>query len=114
MISNRRAFDPAFSKYSPGLLTMLRALEEASADGLTRVEFLGGPEPYKLEFSDGFAPLFQAVGLARGSAGAIAGRAVLGEVELRRRIRNSERLHGAYVDSLAPVRRLAGRLRPKR
>jgi CelD/BcsL family acetyltransferase involved in cellulose biosynthesis len=111
MVSDRRAFDPAFAKFSPGMLTMLRALEEASADGVRRVEFLGGPEPYKLEFADEFAPLYQGVGLARGAAGKLAVRGLLAEVRLRRRVRNSERLHRLYVESFAPLRRAAGRLR---
>jgi CelD/BcsL family acetyltransferase involved in cellulose biosynthesis len=111
MVGARRAFDPAFAHVSPGLLTMLQALEEGSAEGLTRVEFLGGPEPYKLEFADGFEPLHEGVGLVRTPAGAVGMRAVLGGIALRRRIRNSERLHGAYLESLAPVRRLFARLR---
>jgi CelD/BcsL family acetyltransferase involved in cellulose biosynthesis len=114
MVSNRRAFDPEFAKFSPGVLTMLRALEEASADGMTRVEFLGGPEPYKLEFADGFAPLYQGIGLAHGAVGGVAARGLLGEVELRRRVRNSERLHRMYVESFAPVRRGVERLRRAR
>jgi CelD/BcsL family acetyltransferase involved in cellulose biosynthesis len=111
MVSCRRAFDPTFSRFSPGLLTMLHALEDASEDGLTRVEFLGGPEPYKLEFSDGFEPLYQGLGLATGLRGRVATRAELGMLGLRRRVRHSEALHKLYVDRLAPARRLAGRLR---
>jgi CelD/BcsL family acetyltransferase involved in cellulose biosynthesis len=111
MVSDRRAFDPAFARFSPGMLTMLRALEEASADGMTRVEFLGGPEPYKLEFADGFAPLHQGIGLARGASGRLAARGLLAEVHLRGRVRNSERLHRMYVESFAPLRRAAGRFR---
>ena len=111
MVSCRRAFDPTFSRFSPGLLTMLHALEDASEEGLTRVEFLGGPEPYKLELSDGFEPLHQGLGLARGVRGHVAVRAEIGVLALRRRIRHSEDLRKFYVDRLAPVRRLAGRLR---
>jgi CelD/BcsL family acetyltransferase involved in cellulose biosynthesis len=112
MISNRRAFDPSFSSFSPGILTMLQALEDASAEGLTRVEFLGGPEPYKLEFCDGFEPLHQGIGFARGVRGKAAARAALGMIRLRERVRHSESLHKLYVDRLAPARRLAGRIRP--
>jgi CelD/BcsL family acetyltransferase involved in cellulose biosynthesis len=111
MVSCRRAFDPTFSRFSPGLLTMLHALEDASEEGLTRVEFLGGPEPYKLEFSDGFEPLYQGLGLATGLRGRVATRAELGVLALRRRVRHSEVLHKLYVDRLAPARRLAHRLR---
>lgn len=111
MVSCRRAFDPSFSRFSPGVLTMLRALEDASAEGLTRVEFLGGPEPYKLEFCDGFEPLYQGLGYASGARGRVAGRAELGMLGLRRKVRHSESLHRLYVDRLAPARRFAKRLR---
>jgi CelD/BcsL family acetyltransferase involved in cellulose biosynthesis len=111
MVSNRRAFDPSFSEFSPGVLTMLRALEDASEEGLTRVEFLGGPEPYKLEFCDGFEPLHQGLGLATGVRGRALARAEVGMLQLRRRVRHSESLHKLYLERLAPVRRLAKRLR---
>jgi CelD/BcsL family acetyltransferase involved in cellulose biosynthesis len=111
MISNRRAFDPSFSSFSPGILTMLQALEDASEEGLTRVEFMGGPEPYKLEFCDGFEPLYQGVGFARGLRGRLAARAALARIRLRERVRTSQSLHKLYVDRLAPLRRLAGRVR---
>jgi CelD/BcsL family acetyltransferase involved in cellulose biosynthesis len=110
MVSTRRAFDPSFSQFSPGVLTMLHALEDASAEGLTRVEFLGGPEPYKLEFCDGFEPLHEGLGLA-GVRGRALARAQVSMLDLRRRVRNSESLHKLYVDRLAPVRRLAARHR---
>ena len=89
---------------------MLHALEDASEEGLTRVEFLGGPEPYKLEFCDGFEPLYQGIGFASGVRGRVAGRAELGLLGLRRTVRHSESLHRIYVDRLAPARRLAKRL----
>lgn len=110
MVSTRRAFDPSFSQFSPGVLTMLHALEDASAEGLTRVEFLGGPEPYKLEFCDGFEPLHEGLGLA-GVRGRALARAQVSMLDLRRRVRNSESLHRLYLDRLAPVRRLAMRIR---
>ena len=111
MVSCRRAFDPTFSKFSPGMLTMLHALEDASEEGLTRVEFLGGPEPYKLELCDGYEPLYQGIGLAGGVRGHLVARAELGMLGVRRRVRHSEGLRKLYVDRLAPARRLAGRLR---
>ena len=111
MISNRRAFDPSFSNFSPGILTMLHALEDASEEGLTRVEFLGGPEPYKLEFCDDFEPMYQGIGFASGVRGRVAAHAALGALRLRAHVRHSESLHKLYVERLAPVRRLAGRLR---
>jgi CelD/BcsL family acetyltransferase involved in cellulose biosynthesis len=111
MISNRRAFDPSFSSFSPGILTMLQALEDASAEGLTRVEFLGGPEPYKLEFCDDFEPLYQGIGFASGVRGRAAAHAAVGMMGLRRRVRHSASLHKLYLERFAPARRLARRLR---
>lgn len=111
MISTRRAFDPSFRSFSPGILTMLHALEDASEEGLTRVEFLGGPEPYKLEFCDDFEPLHQGIGFATGLRGRAGAQVALGMIHLRRKVRTSPALHKLYVDRLAPVRRLAGRLR---
>ena len=54
------AFDPRFARYSPGFLNTLDMIEAAAAEGLTRVEFLGGPEQYKLVFSDRLDPLQRA------------------------------------------------------
>ena len=111
MVSNRRAFDPSFSQFSPGMLTMLCALEDASDEGLTRVEFLGGPEPYKLEFCDRFEPLHQGLGLAGGVRGRALAQAEVAMLGLRRRVRHSEALHRLYVDRFSPARRLARRFR---
>ena len=90
---------------------MLHALEDASAEGLTRVEFLGGPEPYKLEFCDDFEPLYQGIGFARRVRGHAAAHAAVGTLRVRALVRHSASLHKLYVDRLAPARRLAGRLR---
>ncbi len=69
----RTAFDPAFAHCSPGLVNTLNLLEVAAAEGLTRVEFLGGAERYKVEFADRFEPLYMGLGLP----GSVAGRAVV-------------------------------------
>jgi CelD/BcsL family acetyltransferase involved in cellulose biosynthesis len=111
MISNRRAFDPSFSSFSPGILTMLHALEDASEEGLSRVEFLGGPEPYKLEFCDDFDPMYEGIGFASGTRGRVAACAAVGALRLRAHVRHSASLHKLYVDRLVPARRFVGRLR---
>jgi CelD/BcsL family acetyltransferase involved in cellulose biosynthesis len=69
----RTAFDPGYARCSPGLVNTLNLLEVAAAEGLTRVEFLGGAERYKLEFADHFEPLHMGLGLP----GSTAGRAVV-------------------------------------
>lgn len=71
----RLAFDPDFARWSPGLLTTLAAIEAAAAEGVERVEFLGGDERYKQDLADSNEPLFECIGLAsswRGRAAAMA------------------------------------------
>ena len=83
MYVHRLAFDPALSRYSPGLVNTLDTIEVASDEGLTRVEFLGGAERYKLELADRFEPLCQALGLASGVRGHALLQAELGVIRLR-------------------------------
>ena len=100
----RTAFDPAFSRCSPGILNTLNVLELAAEEGLTRVEFLGGAERYKLEFADRLEPLHLGLGLpgsGRGSA-VVASRA--GWLGFRALAKNSGAARRIY-DHMAPVRR---------
>ena len=80
MFFYRLAFDPSYSRWSPGLLTTLTALEAAAAEGVERVEFLGGDEQYKVDLADSSDPLFECIGFAstrRGRLEAAAARQVL-------------------------------------
>jgi CelD/BcsL family acetyltransferase involved in cellulose biosynthesis len=100
----RTAFDPAFSRCSPGLLNTLNVLELASEEGLTRVEFLGGAERYKLEFADRLEPLHLGLGLP----GSRAGSAVVATRAAWLRFRDLAKHSGAarqIYDRTAPVRR---------
>jgi CelD/BcsL family acetyltransferase involved in cellulose biosynthesis len=99
----RTAFDPAFSRCSPGLVNTLNVLELASEEGLTRVEFLGGAERYKLEFADRLEPLFVGLGLPGSLAGSsvVAGRT--GWLRFRRLAKQSGAARRIY-DVTAPVR----------
>jgi CelD/BcsL family acetyltransferase involved in cellulose biosynthesis len=75
MFFYRLAFDPDFARWSPGLLTTLAAIEAAAAEGVERVEFLGGDERYKQDLADANEPLYECIGFAsswRGRAQAIA------------------------------------------
>jgi CelD/BcsL family acetyltransferase involved in cellulose biosynthesis len=110
LYSDRLAFDPALGRYSPGFLNTIDMLEAAAAEGLTRVEFLGGPEEYKLVFADRFEPLHEGFGLARTPQGRVAAAAELGAVKLRRRLRSSP-VRRFYFEELAPLRRKIERLR---
>lgn len=114
MYVHRLAFDPAFARYSPGLVNTLDAIAAAAEEGLARVEFLGGAERYKLQLADRLEPLFQGVGMARGVAGRALMRQRLGMIWCRTRLKRSQRLHRFYLDGLAPVRRTVRRVHPRR
>ena len=111
MYVHRLAFDPALSRYSPGLVNTLDTIQIAADEGLARVEFLGGAERYKLELADRFEPLCQALGLASGVRGRTLLEAELGLIRLRLRLKRSPRLRRLYFEQLAPVRLLATRSR---
>jgi CelD/BcsL family acetyltransferase involved in cellulose biosynthesis len=113
MYVHRLAFDPEVGRFSPGLVNTLDAIESAAEEGLTRVEFLGGGERYKLELADGFAPLYHGYGVASGVRGRAYASAHLGAIQARRRLKRSERLHRFYFEGLAPARRLVSRRSPR-
>jgi CelD/BcsL family acetyltransferase involved in cellulose biosynthesis len=50
-------FDHSFSAFAPGKLLLRAVIEDAFAHGLETFEFLGGAEPYKLEWSSGLRDL---------------------------------------------------------
>lgn len=105
LYSHRLGFDPAYARWSPGLLCTLELCERAAAQGVERIEFLGGAEDYKLQLADRLEPLLEGLGLA----GTIRGRAVvaarLGTVVARRRLKRFRRLRRFYVEGLSPFRR---------
>jgi CelD/BcsL family acetyltransferase involved in cellulose biosynthesis len=108
MYVHRLAFDPAFSRYSPGLVTTLATLEAASAEGLTRVEFLGGAERYKAEIADHNEPLYQGIGLAHGPLGHMLLSGRLAYIRSRRHLGRS-RLRRVYYEGFAPLRQFVSR-----
>jgi CelD/BcsL family acetyltransferase involved in cellulose biosynthesis len=110
MYVHRIAFDPAFARFSPGLINTLDAIEIAAAEGATRVEFLGGAERYKVEVADRLEPLYQGFGLAGSLKGkaAVAGR--VGGIRVRKRLKRSPAVRRFYFEGLAPARRLLGRV----
>jgi CelD/BcsL family acetyltransferase involved in cellulose biosynthesis len=108
MYVHRLAFDPALSRFSPGLLATIAAIEAAAEEGAVRVEFLGGAERYKLEFADRTEPLYELLGLASSARGYAASRAARMVLDLRLRLKRSNRLRAFYFERLAPFRRKAG------
>jgi CelD/BcsL family acetyltransferase involved in cellulose biosynthesis len=105
LYSHRLAFDPEYAQWSPGLLCTLELCERAAAEGVERVEFLGGGEDYKLQLADRQEPLFEGLGLARTARGRAVVSARIGLVVARRRLKRFRRLHRLYVEGLAPARR---------
>jgi CelD/BcsL family acetyltransferase involved in cellulose biosynthesis len=107
---HRMAFDPAYGRVSPGITNAHDALEIGASEGLTRFEFLGGPDRYKTELADRFEPLHLGLGLA----GSAVGRAVVAGrtrwLGLRETLKRSQTARSLY-DGLTPARRLV--MRPK-
>lgn len=101
----RLAFDPEFSKYSPGLVNALDALEIACDEGLTRIEFLGGGERYKMQLADRVEPLYQGLAVSHGLPGRAYVAARRAGIAARQRAKRSERLRKVYFEGLAPVRK---------
>lgn len=110
MYVHRIAFDPAFGRYSPGLVNTLDAIGAAAAEGITRVEFLGGAERYKVELADRLEPLYQGLGLARSLKGKAAVAARVGGIRTRKQLKRSAVLRRFYFEGLAPGRRLLRRV----
>jgi CelD/BcsL family acetyltransferase involved in cellulose biosynthesis len=43
-------YDPAYSAYSPGIVAVARAMQDAIAEEAIAFDFLTGDEPYKFQF----------------------------------------------------------------
>jgi CelD/BcsL family acetyltransferase involved in cellulose biosynthesis len=111
MYVHRLGFDPAFARHSPGLVNTPDTIAVAAAEGLKRVEYLGGAERYKLELADGFDPLCHGIGLARGHRARFVVAARLATIRARLRLKREPALRRLYVEGLAPIRRFGARLR---
>jgi CelD/BcsL family acetyltransferase involved in cellulose biosynthesis len=111
MYGYRLAFHPDVQRLSAGVVTTLEAIRRAAEEGLQRVEYLGGDERYKVDFSDGLEPMHQGLGLAGTPQGHVAVAARRGVIAARKRMKRSPALRRLYVEGLAPTRRLAARLR---
>jgi len=113
MYVHRLAFDPRLSRFSPGLIATLDAIEAAAAEGAQRVEFLGGGERYKVELADRLEPLLQCVGLATSTRGAAAAALNRTAIEGRLRLKQHEGMRRLYTDGVGrTIGRLLGRREP--
>jgi CelD/BcsL family acetyltransferase involved in cellulose biosynthesis len=90
------AFDPAFARFGPGSETLLRRLEAAAGEEITRFELLGAAGAHKQRFTDRFEPIYQGIGLARTLRGRVAAEALVGAIRVRRRIKRSETARKLY------------------
>jgi CelD/BcsL family acetyltransferase involved in cellulose biosynthesis len=106
MYFHELAFDPTFARWSPGQITTLDTLAAAAADGVRRVEFLGGAERYKLELADRFEPLYQGLGLTSGARGRAAVATRIAWIHARARLKETP-ARRLYYEGLAPARRIA-------
>jgi CelD/BcsL family acetyltransferase involved in cellulose biosynthesis len=104
MFLHRIGFDPAFARCSPGLINTLNALELAGAEGVRRVEFLGGAERYKVELADRFEPLCLGLGLTGSTPGEIVVAARTRWLACREVAKHSNTTRKLY-DLAEPVRR---------
>jgi CelD/BcsL family acetyltransferase involved in cellulose biosynthesis len=105
MCCHRLAFDPELGRLSPGLVNRYDAMENAVAEGATRVEFFGGTERYKMELTDKTEPLHEGLGLPGSVAGKAVVAARLNRIRLRRFVKRSPAIRRFYYEALAPARR---------
>jgi CelD/BcsL family acetyltransferase involved in cellulose biosynthesis len=110
MYVHRLAFDPEFARFSPGQVTLLQAIADASSEGARRVEFLEGDERYKVELADELEPLYQIIGLPSGLVARSAVGMILFMIRVRMRLKRNKRLHRLYLQGLTPIHRALGRL----
>jgi len=112
---HRLAFDPAYGRFSPGLVNALDSIELAAAEGAVKAEFLGGAERHKLELADGFEPLHLGLGLPGSAKGRAAVAARSHWLNLRRRGKTSPLARKVYYGTASARRRVMRRrdvLRP--
>jgi CelD/BcsL family acetyltransferase involved in cellulose biosynthesis len=102
MFFYRSAFDPAYYRSAPSILTALEAIEQAANDGFTAIEFLGGTQAYKLELADRIEPLYVGFGLASGLRGTLYSRMEVARLVLLSRLKRSRTLYDFYVKRVGP------------
>jgi CelD/BcsL family acetyltransferase involved in cellulose biosynthesis len=93
---HRLAFDPAFARCSPGLMNAHNTLEVIAAEGVRRVEFLGGAERYKVELADRFEPLHLGLGLPGSARGQVVVAARARWLRLRELVKRSQAARKIY------------------
>jgi CelD/BcsL family acetyltransferase involved in cellulose biosynthesis len=103
---HRLGFDPAYSRFSPGMVNALDSIEIAANEGAVKAEFLGGAERHKLELADGFEPLHLGLGLPGSAKGRVAVAARAGWLRARRRGKDSVLARKVYYGTASARRRV--------
>jgi CelD/BcsL family acetyltransferase involved in cellulose biosynthesis len=62
-------FDPGWAKFAPGVMLLRERLRQAVSNEGRRFEFLGGPEPHKLDWTETCHGLLRFQVFARTPAG---------------------------------------------
>jgi len=96
MFYYRTAFDPEFAAFSPGLLSLLAALELATGEGVTTVELLGGVQRFKMEIADRIEQLYVGVGFGNRIGGRSYARALAYSYRFRDRLASSSLAQRLY------------------
>lgn len=91
-----KAFDPAYSRFSPGSEAKLLSLEAAAGEGIVRVEFLGAAASHERSLIDRFEPVYQGIGLAQTLRGRAAVEALVRGIRVRRAIKRSHTARKLY------------------
>jgi CelD/BcsL family acetyltransferase involved in cellulose biosynthesis len=97
--------DPRYYAASPGRVNMFDAMGEASAGGITTVEWMGAADEFKVAWCDRFDPAHDGFGLVTTAKGHLAMEADLRLLELRRRVKRSDRLRRVYLRAKAALQR---------
>ena len=103
MFCYRAAFDPEYARFSPGLLSLLAAIEQSAAEGVTTVELLGGTQPYKLEIADRIEQLYGGIGLSSGFRGRSYARVLALGYAFRNRLACSPLARRLYLERVGPL-----------
>ncbi len=105
------AYDPAYGKYSPGILLQLRMLEAAAADGIGMVDLGSGAARYKESFKTRDLRVYEGAVVRPVPGGAVYRLRRQPPRAARRFVRNRPCLAGAAARTLAEWGRLRHRQR---
>ncbi|WML84200.1 GNAT family N-acetyltransferase [Streptomyces sp. VNUA74] len=103
------AYDPAYGRYSPGLLLLLRMLEAAAAEGIELVDLGSGPARYKESFKTRDLRVYEGAVVVPGPGGAVHRLRREPVRAARRFVRDRPRLARTAARALAELGRVRDR-----